>query len=68
MNFKNNPEYKKEHYLCDSCMSQIDENTHVLYCPSYSMLRENKNLNDDTHLAQYLQKVLDIRMKLRLER
>ena len=68
MNFKHKPEYIKEKFLCDSCMSEIDENTHVLYCPAYSNLRENKNLNNDSHLAQYLQKVLEIRTKLRLER
>ena len=55
-------------YQSDSCMSEVDENTHVLYCPSYAELRENKNMNDDNHLAQYLQKVLEIRMKLRIER
>ena len=68
MNFKNKPKYKKEQFLCDSCMSEVDENTHVLYCPSYSALREGKNLNDDNHLANYLQQVLEIRMKLRLDR
>ena len=47
MNYKNKPEYKKEKYLCDSCESQIDHNSHVLFCPSYSGLRQEKNLNDD---------------------
>ena len=41
INFKNKPEYKKEKFLCDSCMS-VDENTHVLYCLSYSELGETK--------------------------
>ena len=67
-NFHNKSEYRKENYLCDSCMSQIDLNTHVLHCPSYAQLREDKDLNNDTHLAQYLQRVLEIRMKLRLDR
>ena len=67
-NFKNKHEYKKENYMCDSCMSQIDHNTHVLYCPAYATLRQDRNLNNDVHLAQYLQKVLEIRMKLRLDR
>ena len=68
LNFKNKAEYKNENFMCDSCMSQTDENTHVLFCPSYSTLRENKNMNDDSHLSEYLQKVLQIRMKLRLDR
>ena len=68
INFKQKSEYKKEKYLCDSCESEIDENTHVLFCPSYSDLREEKNLHNDAHLAEYLQKVLEIRTKLRLNR
>ena len=67
-NYKNKQEYKKENYMCDSCMSQIDQNTHVLHCPVYATLRQDRNLNNDVHLAQYLQKVLEIRMKLRLDR
>ena len=67
-NFKNKQEYKNEGYLCDSCQSEIDQNTHVLFCPSYSSLREGKSLNNDVHLAQYLQKVLEIRTNLRLNR
>ena len=67
-NFKNKPDYKNEHYMCDSCMSQIDVNTHVLHCPAYATLRQDRDLNNDVHLAQYLQQVLEIRMKLRLDR
>ena len=67
-NFKNKPEYKKEQYVCDSCMSQIDLNTHVLYCPAYALLRQERNLNNDKHLAEYLRQVLEIRMNLRLNR
>ena len=65
-NFKN--KYRNDTLLCDSCESKIDENTHVLHCPSYSKLRENKCLNNDSHLAEYLQKVIQIRMKLNLNR
>ena len=68
LNFKNKPEYKRENFLCDSCESASDENTHVLFCPSYAILREGKNLNDDSHLAEYLQQVLEIRTNLRLNR
>ena len=67
MNFKNKQEYKEENYLCDSCMSAIDRNTHVLFCPSYRELREGKQWNKDTHLTEYLQQVIEIRMKLRLD-
>ena len=61
INFKNKPEYKKEKYLCDSCESECDENTHVLFCWAYKSLREGKNLNSDVDLSEYLRKVLKIR-------
>ena len=67
-NFGHKKEYQKEKFMCDSCESQIDENTHVLFRPSYKTLREGKNLNNDSDLANYLYKVLNIRMKLRLDR
>ena len=68
LNFKQKPEYKAEHYLCDSCESEIDENTHVLFCRSYQNLREGKDLNSDSDLCDYLRKVLSIRSELRLNR
>ena len=67
-NFKNKKEYKDENYLCDSCESEVDENTHVLYCVAYKDLREGKSMNNDEELCQYLQKVLEIRARLRLNR
>ena len=70
INFTNKKEYKREKnlYLCDSCESQTDVNTHVLFCPSYADLREGRDLHNDTDLANYLQRVLIIRAKLRLSR
>ena len=66
-NYKNMPKYKGN-MMCDSCMSKIDQNTHVLFCPSYSVLREGKSLNNDTDLAEYLQKVIEIRSNLDINR
>ena len=68
LNFENKEEYKREKYICDSCESSIDENTHVIFCPSYKELRVGRRLEDDTDLAMYLQEVLTIRAKLRLTR
>ena len=67
-NFKNKAEYKAEKFLCDSCETEQDENTHVLYCSSYQDLRAGKDLQSDHDLACYLQKVMQIRTKLRLSR
>ena len=68
MNFKHNSEFKQEKYLCDSCQTQSDENTHVLYCESYKALREGLDVNNDSHLAWYLKQVMEIRTELRLNR
>ena len=68
IDFKQNAEFKKENYLCDSCETQTDENTHVLFCSSYQKLREGLDINNDSHLAWYLQQVLEIRTELRLNR
>ena len=66
LSFENNVEYKKDNYMCDSCESQVDNNLHVLHCPSYSELRKDKDLNDNKDLSRYLLKVLNIRTKLKL--
>ena len=66
LNFKNNQAFKKDNYLCDSCESKQDDNLHVLYCESYKELRVNKDLNNNRDLGLYLQKVLNIRTKLKL--
>ena len=65
-NFKQ--KYKNEKLLCDSCESAIDETTHILHCPAYKLLRENRELNNDKHLAEYIREVMEIRTKLRLNR
>ena len=67
-NFKHKAEYIAEKFLCDSCEKEVDHNTHVLFCDSYSTLRENKDINCDSDLAEYLLKVMEIRTKLRLDR
>ena len=67
-NFKNKKEYRDEKYLCDSCESEVDENTHVLHCRAYKDLREGKSMNNDEELCEYLQRVLEIRTSLRLNR
>ena len=60
--------YKSEGYLCDSCESESETNSHILFCPSYALIRQNKDLNSDRDLADYLHRVLEIRSNLRLNR
>ena len=42
--------------------------SHVLWCPSYSELRLNRNLDEDKDLARYLHEVMLIRTKLNIKK
>ena len=55
-------------WLCDSCKTKIDSNSHVTWCVAYRELREGKDLKCDKDLAEYLKKVMLIRDKLNLTR
>ena len=68
MNFSNDPKYIKELWLCDSCQTSISTQSHVLWCPAYAPLRENKSLNNDKDFASYLQSVLEIRANLNIDK
>ena len=64
MNMKNND----ENWMCDSCETAIDSQSHVIWCPAYSKLREGKDLSSDVDLIDYFNKVLTIRAELKLTR
>ena len=68
MNFRNKKEYSKKLWLCDSCTSSIESQSHLIWCPAYQYLRENKNLNDDQDMINYIKEVLEIRDELMLRR
>ena len=57
-----------EKYLCDSCESESDVSTHVLFCPLYSVLRQEKDLNNNRHIGNYIKQALEIRTQLRLNK
>ena len=68
MNFHSDEHYRKELWKCDSCQSAIDTQSHVLWCRAYVKLRENKDLNNDQDIDQYLQEVLEIRSNLNINK
>ena len=68
LNFKNRKDYSHELWLCDSCESAIESQSHLLWCPAYQNLREGKSINNDKDLIQYIKKVLEIRQDLKLRR
>ena len=65
-NYKSNPKYSNDLWHCSSCISAIESQQHVLFCPAYSTLREGRDITSDQDLAEYLQKVLIIREKLKI--
>ena len=68
MNYLNHPQYKAELWKCDSCQTCIDSQSHILYCPAYQQLREGKSLSSDQDIVTYFKEVLQIRLKLNLNK
>ena len=66
--FNYSAKYERELWLCDSCCSSIKTQSHLLFCPAYSTLREGKDLSNDDHLIGYIQNVMQIRTKLKLRK
>ena len=65
-NYKNDPKFSSELWRCDSCQTCIESQDHVLWCPAYRELREDKNISNDKDLIEYMKKVLQIRDKLKI--
>ena len=66
--FNFSAKYEKELWRCDSCLSAIETQSHLLFCPAYSSLRIGKDLKNDDHLIDYMQSVMDVRTKLNLRK
>ena len=64
MNMKNG----EQNWMCDSCETAIDTQSHVLWCPAYAKIREGKDLSSDIDLIDYFDKVISIRTELKLKR
>ena len=67
-NFENKKDYSHSLWQCNSCETSIESQSHLLWCPAYKNLREEKNLNNDDDLLEYVKKVLEIRQDLKLLR
>lgn len=67
-NFKNTKSYQHDNWLCDSCETAIESQSHILWCPAYAELREGKSLESDSDLTTYFSQVLKVRNELRLMR
>jgi len=60
MNKKSDKTYAEALWKCDFCKS-LDSQSHILWCPAFSPLREGKSLNSDLDLVKYVQEVMRIR-------
>ena len=60
LNFKSNQNFSNELWKCDFCMS-MDSQSHIIWCPAFSSLREGKNLHNDMDLITYFREVMKIR-------
>ena len=67
-NYANDPKNKADNWKCDSCQRNIDSQSHVLWCPAYSRLREGKSMDNDKDIITYFKKVLNIRSKLKINK
>ena len=65
-NYKNEPANRGSLWLCHSCQSSIETQSHVLWCPAYAELREGKDIYNDNDLIEYIKKVLELRDKLKI--
>ena len=63
-NFKGDPRYSRELWLCDGCQKTVETQTHVIFCPAYTKLREGRDLQSDKDLVNYFREVLSIRQNL----
>ena len=67
-NYMNDARNVKSLWQCNSCLSNIDNMDHVLWCQSYKELRCGKQLEKDKDLANYLHDVFRIRNKLEMDK
>ena len=65
-NYKSDPNYSRELWKCDSCLSAIETQSHILWCPTYQALREGKDIVNDDDLVKYITEVMNAREKLGL--
>ena len=63
-NYKSDWKNNEELWKCHSCEVAIETQNHILFCPAYASLRENKIIEWDEDLSEYLKKVLLVRERL----
>ena len=72
MNFPSDPEFTRQLWTCSGCSDGVDGDRvdgcrdtqqHVMICPGYAGLREDKDLEDDKDLVHYFSQVIKRRQE-----
>ena len=63
MNQQSDRENTKNLWKCTEC-GNVDTQSHNLWCPYFSTLREGKSIESDDDLVQYFREVFKIREDL----
>ena len=64
MNFSSDPKHAANMWTCIGCSSDgdpygfRDTQKHIICCPGYAVLRQDKDLNNDKDLVTYFQQVI----------
>ena len=43
--------------MCDGCQKTVETQTHVIFCPAYTKLREGRDIQSDKDLVNYFREV-----------
>ena len=60
MNRKSDKRYSDTLWRCDFCLS-LDSQSHIMWCPAFSSLREGRNIEDDKDIVSYIDQVMKLR-------
>jgi hypothetical protein len=73
MNFPSDTEFTKQLWTCSGCTSGEtggevvgcrDTQTHIMVCPGYADIRQDKNLSEDKDLVTYFSEVIKKRLEM----
>ena len=60
MNRKTDKSYSDTLWRCDFCLS-LDSQSHIMWCPAFSSLREGRNIENDKDIVFYIDQVMKLR-------
>ena len=69
MNFQSDVQHTRDLWACPGCLTELDigcrdPQYHVMICPSYADLRQDKDLTKDRDVVHYFQQVIKQRQNM----